>query len=44
MQIALFGKSLSDENIRYIQQIIKGLEMNNVEIVFYEKLYNISKR
>lgn len=43
MQIALFGKSLPDENIRYIQQIIKGLEMNNVEIVFYEKLYNIVK-
>jgi NAD+ kinase len=43
MQIALFGKSLPDENIRYIQQIIKGLEMNNVGIVFYEKLYNIVK-
>ncbi len=43
MQIALFGKSLPDENIRYLQQIIKGLEMNNVEVVFYEKLYNIVK-
>ncbi len=43
MQIALFGKSLPDENIRYLQQIIKGLEKNNVEIIFYEKLYNIVK-
>jgi NAD+ kinase len=41
MQIALFGKSLPNENIRYVQQIINGLETNNVEIVFYEKLYNI---
>ena len=43
MQIALFGKSLPDENIRYLQQIIKGLEKNNVDIVFYEKLYQIVK-
>lgn len=43
MQIALFGKSLPDENIRYLQQIIKGLEANNIGIVFYKKLYNIVK-
>lgn len=43
MQIALFGKSISEENIRHVQQIIKSLELNNVEIVFYEKLYNLVK-
>lgn len=43
MQIALFGKSISEENIRHVQQIIKSLELNKVEIVFYEKLYNLVK-
>jgi len=43
MQIALFGKSLSEENIQYVQQIIKSLEVNNVNIIFYEQLYKIVK-
>lgn len=43
MRIALFGKILPDENIRYLQQVIKALETNNVDIIFYDKLYAIVK-
>jgi len=41
MQIALFSKQIAEENITYVQQIIKGLEINQVEIIFYEKLYQV---
>jgi NAD+ kinase len=41
MQIALFSKQIAEENITYVQQIIKDLEINHVEIFFYEKLYQV---
>lgn len=39
MQIAIFGKTFSEDNKQYLQQLINKLEMHNISILFYEPYY-----
>ncbi len=39
MRIALFGKSISDENTVYLQQLINKIKCSNCKILFYEPYY-----
>jgi NAD+ kinase len=40
MKIALFGKTVSEENIRFIKQIFEQLENHRINLVIYEPFFN----
>jgi NAD+ kinase len=41
MQIAIFGKTFTEDNKQYLQQLINKLESHNISILFYEPYYKM---